>query len=240
MKCSLSHSFALVGVIIGLSSGTQNSTNAATHESHAAHHDHSDSKAQRDNQPSKKSSPEGSTSSSVDPKYKAYSKPMKVFPFAVDSTSGQKVNQETLKGRWSLITFGFTACGDVCPLTMARLKRELNKFSSESSDKIDVYFATLDPDTDKPNVLDKYLKSWKIKFPITGLVGSREVMHKLAKQFAPVSEKKVSTAVETSKPEIIHTGIIFVVNPRGELEGYFSEAGTGEKIASGMQKLMRS
>ena len=30
---------------------------------------------------------------------------------------------ENMKGRWSIVFFGFTSCPDICPLTMAELDR---------------------------------------------------------------------------------------------------------------------
>ena len=215
----------------------------APHQAASNHDDHSDHQKTNSSKglkavASRSKASANSIKNIEDLKYHSYNQPMKIFPFEVQTTSGQNLNQETLKGRWSLITFGFTACGDVCPMTMARLKRELNKLPDGAKDKVSVYFASLDPDTDKPKVLDDYIKAWKIKFPIAGLVGSKEVMRKFARQFSPVQEKKISTLVPKSKPEIIHTGILFLINPSGEMEGFFDDTGKGEKIASSVAKLM--
>ncbi len=240
MRFVFTKHLVLVGSMSGLTVCYQSRVHAAAHEAHDIHPTHAESIEIPDKEALKKSSLKSSNPMRQDPKYTAYTKPMKIFPFEVQTTAGQVVNQGSLKGRWSLITFGFTTCSDVCPLTMSRLKKELNKLPLESKKQLSVYFASLDPETDKAPLLEKYLKAWNIKLPVTGLIASKDVMHKFAKQFAPVTEKRASTALPVSKPDIIHTGIIFVINPAGELEGYFSETGKGEKLASGIQQLMRT
>ncbi|MGI9331391.1 MAG: SCO family protein, partial [Gammaproteobacteria bacterium] len=42
--------------------------------------------------------------------------------FSLVDKAGQSVGREAFLQRWSLVFLGFTHCGDICPLTMARMQ----------------------------------------------------------------------------------------------------------------------
>ena len=41
--------------------------------------------------------------------------------FQLTSDSGARVDERLLKGKWSVVYFGYTFCPDVCPATLAQL-----------------------------------------------------------------------------------------------------------------------
>ena len=42
-------------------------------------------------------------------------------PFQLTDTNGRTVDQSVLKGKWSVVFFGYTHCPDVCPTTLFEL-----------------------------------------------------------------------------------------------------------------------
>ena len=44
-------------------------------------------------------------------------------PFQLVDTSGRTVDQDVLKGKWSVVFFGYTHCPDICPTTLFSLKQ---------------------------------------------------------------------------------------------------------------------
>src|SRR3546814_15917600 len=47
-------------------------------------------------------------------------------PFTLVDHTGRPVTEETLKGKWSLIYFGYTYCPDVCPTSLSVLSQALD------------------------------------------------------------------------------------------------------------------
>jgi protein SCO1/2 len=55
-----------------------------------------------------------------------------------------------------IVYFGYTACPDICPTTMADLRGAVNEMASDA-DRVDVALITVGPDRDTPEVLTKYI-----------------------------------------------------------------------------------
>lgn len=53
--------------------------------------------------------------------------------------------------------FGFTACPDVCPTTMADLRAALTELG-DAADRVEVAMATVDPDRDSDEVITDYVQ----------------------------------------------------------------------------------
>jgi protein SCO1/2 len=58
-----------------------------------------------------------------------------------------------------VVYFGYTSCPDVCPTTLADLRRALEELGRRADD-VDVAMATIDPGRDTDEVLTGYLTSF--------------------------------------------------------------------------------
>ena len=68
---------------------------------------------------------------------------------------------ENMKGRWSIVFFGFTSCPDICPLTMAELDRFASLWSTEDLGPApQVIMTTVDPAVDDFREMKKYLSKY--------------------------------------------------------------------------------
>lgn len=75
-------------------------------------------------------------------------------------------------GRPTVVFFGYTACPDICPTTMADLATGLRSLDPEVAEQVEVVFVTTDPVRDTPEVLDAYLARFDESF--VGLTGTPE------------------------------------------------------------------
>lgn len=75
-------------------------------------------------------------------------------------------------GRPTVVFFGYTACPDICPTTMADLAIGLRSLDPEVAEQVEVVFVTTDPVRDTPEVLDAYLARFDESF--VGLTGTPE------------------------------------------------------------------
>lgn len=90
---------------------------------------------------------------------------------------GQPVTLADLRGRPSLLFFGFTQCPDVCPTTLALLSTALQRATAPN---LRVVLVSVDPERDTPQRLGAYVRAFDASF--TGLTGSVEEVEKLARQ----------------------------------------------------------
>ncbi len=62
-------------------------------------------------------------------------------------------------GNLLFVAFGYTNCPDVCPTTLFDIKKAKGKLGDDT-DKVQVAFATIDPERDTAEVMNQYLGSF--------------------------------------------------------------------------------
>lgn len=78
--------------------------------------------------------------------------------FRLTDHHGQPFTQHDLKGRWHLISYGFTHCPDICPTTLFELadfRRQLEKHGQYTD--LQILFYTIDPERDTFTQLADYV-----------------------------------------------------------------------------------
>lgn len=127
------------------------------------------------------------------------------------NAEGARFDAERLKGRWSLVFFGFTSCPDVCPLTLQVLSAVARDAASGvPAGATQVVFVTVDPKRDTPARLKAYLAHFDERF--IGLTGSRPDLDRFAAELGAGSEASGSGAID-------HSTSIFVLDPQARLAG---------------------
>ena len=89
---------------------------------------------------------------------------------------GDAVSLADLKGRWSLLFFGYTYCPDICPMTLMHM----NRLSEAEREQLNVVLVSVDPERDKPEQLGQYMDYFNPEFK--ALTGNPDNMKKLAAQ----------------------------------------------------------
>jgi protein SCO1/2 len=79
-------------------------------------------------------------------------------PFQLADQTGQIVTEKNLKGRPTLIFFGFTHCPDVCPTALFEIS-ELLRAMGKDADRVNAFFVSVDPERDTPAAMKDYLSS---------------------------------------------------------------------------------
>lgn len=81
--------------------------------------------------------------------------------FTLTDESGHPLTLNDLKGRPTLVFFGFTHCPDVCPTTLAKLAR-ITK--SAGIPDLRVLLVSVDPERDTPDQLKHYVQAFDPAF----------------------------------------------------------------------------
>ncbi len=129
---------------------------------------------------------------------------------------GQPVTINELKGKWSLLFFGYTFCPDICPTTLAQLRQIKSELPAEAGDKLQIILVSVDPHRDTPQQLKQYLGYFDPQF--IGLAPKsveelQTVANALSIPFIPA---------DTSKPNytVDHSGNLAVIGPDGTQRGF--------------------
>lgn len=140
--------------------------------------------------------------------------PRKVGPFALTDQAGAPFSQEHLRGRPSLVFFGFTHCPHICPTTLAKLvqvKRE------SGIPDLRVILVSVDPERDTPAVLATYLRSFDPE--LVGLTGDKRVVEGLARN---MNVAMARTEQPGGSYTMDHSATVFLVDARGALVAVFT------------------
>lgn len=160
-------------------------------------------------------------------------KPMIGGPFRLKSQTGEIVDSVALKGRPYALFFGFTHCPEICPTTMMDMQRLIDRLGPAGKD-FRVFFVSVDPERDTPEVLRSYLASFEPH--VVGLTGTPEEIAAVAKAFRAYY-KKVPTGGGDYTMD--HTALVYLMDAKGAFEnvlGYQEEEG---RALTKMRALLR-
>lgn len=131
-------------------------------------------------------------------------------PFSLVDQEGRPVDESILKGKWSVVFFGFTFCPDVCPTTLAAMDAVKRDLGAAGKD-LQVIFVSIDPERDTPGALKAYLADVGPAGTL-GLTGTPEQVAKAAKEYRVYYRKSGDGADYTMD----HSTAAYLMDPRGE------------------------
>ncbi|KTD65553.1 SCO family protein [Legionella spiritensis] len=164
--------------------------------------------------------------------------PREVNAFALTGIDKTVFNNQSLHGKWTLIFFGFTNCGYLCPTTMAELGKmyrilEKNRVKSMP----DVVMISIDPERDSLEKLAGYVRAFDPHFQ--GARGNSEEVKKMAREMGIAYAKiALPNATDSQNYDIQHSGAVMLFNPDGELNAFFTTPHHADLMAKDYQLLV--
>jgi len=134
-------------------------------------------------------------------------------------------------GRYVLLTFGYTHCPEVCPLSLAKTA-QVRRALGDAAERVQVVFVTVDPERDTPDVLRRYVRAFDRD--ILALRGSVDETRMAANSFR-ASFRKV--AHETGYA-IDHTMLIYLIGTDQRLKLAFPHDTPGDEILADLNTLI--
>jgi len=148
--------------------------------------------------------------------------PRIIDAFELTDHNGNAFNQDSLKGNWSFIFFGYTNCPDVCPNTLSMMNVMAITLEKNQPDKQTPRFimVSVDPERDTVKQLSAYIPYFNNAF--IGLTGTtKKQIDAIATQFGiPYFINKKSP--DDKEYAVEHSGALLLVNPQGNLHSLFS------------------
>ena len=139
-----------------------------------------------------------------------------ISPFSLRNSDGTEFTLAQLQGHWTLLSFGFTSCPDVCPTTLTELNAVFGilKLPSFQSAAAQIVFVSIDPERDTPENLDSYVKHYNPAF--IAATGEIPQLTAFATNLGAVFEKEANGPGALDYT-MAHTASIFLINPQGQL-----------------------
>ncbi|MBH9987342.1 SCO family protein [Bartonella sp. W8098] len=133
--------------------------------------------------------------------------------FSLTDSNGKTVTQVELREKPSAIFFGYTMCPDICPTTLMSMTNWIKELGPDA-DKINIWFITVDPERDTPEVLHDYLSNFTDK--VVGISGDPAKVHELVSSFNIAAEKVPG---ENGDYTYDHTAAILLTKKGGQFAG---------------------
>tara|TARA_Y100001970_G_scaffold259197_1_gene339885 strand:+ start:1131 stop:1655 length:525 start_codon:yes stop_codon:yes gene_type:complete len=125
--------------------------------------------------------------------------------FNLTDMNNKSINQDSFQGNLTAIFFGFTHCPDICPMTLSKIDLILNRLKKEN-ETFKVFFISVDPDRDTPDVVKDYLSNFENK--IIGITGEPEKIFLLSQSWGIMSQKIFS---ENGEYNIDHSSPVILL-----------------------------
>jgi protein SCO1/2 len=131
-------------------------------------------------------------------------------PFQLVDTTGRTVDQDVLKGKWSVVFFGFTHCPDICPTTLFELGQVEPLLGGAARD-FQTVFVSVDPGRDTPAQMRAYVANDAFPKRLVGLTGSPAQVDVAAKAYRVYYQKQG----EGDDYAVNHAAYSYLMNPKG-------------------------
>ena len=128
------------------------------------------------------------------------------------SAGGQPFFLKAAEGELLLVYFGYTACPDVCPTTLADIRTALDDLGDRSV-TIDLAMVTVDPERDTDEIVAGYVQSF---VPTAHGLRTEDdaVLAEAAMVLGAAYEVDVN---DEGVVEVLHTAHIYVIDDKGDL-----------------------
>ncbi|MCK1643066.1 SCO family protein [Bradyrhizobium sp. 157] len=152
-------------------------------------------------------------------------------PFTLTSPEGTAVTEQTYRGQWLLVYFGFTSCPDSCPTALLEISATLEKLGPDA-DKLQPLFITVDPQRDTPTVMGNYTQSFDSK--IVGLTGTPQQIAAVAQDYGVYyAPRKNGPGADDYVMD--HSTYLYLMDAEGKFVRGFDADTPGERIAEAVR-----
>jgi protein SCO1 len=129
---------------------------------------------------------------------------------ALDASDGTEIELSDYRGKIVVLGFGFTSCPEICPTTLAVLAAARRKLG-EDAGAVQVIYVTVDPETDTPERMQKYLGGFDSSF--IGGTGTEAELEAVRREYGVLAERK---ALESGY-SYAHSSYTYLIDGAGRI-----------------------
>lgn len=135
--------------------------------------------------------------------------PRTLSNFQLTAHDQKPLDTARLKGKWTLLFFGYTHCPDICPVTLTELTQGVQQLTPAVRDDTQVVFVSVDPKRDNPEHLGNYVHYFDESY--IGATGELKQIEAFARQL----DSKFSHETDPmGLPIVNHSSAILLLDPQ--------------------------
>jgi len=139
--------------------------------------------------------------------------------FELVGHNNQPLTRSSLEGKWSLMFFGYTHCPDICPASLQTLSDMIAAIEDpDVLEAVQVYFVSVDPERDKPEILAAYVTYFNATF--IGATAELEKLTPLTRSMGIAHDIRNKSEANAGY-DVDHSSAIVLINPQAEFAGLF-------------------
>ncbi|HET7167819.1 MAG TPA: SCO family protein [Candidatus Limnocylindrales bacterium] len=127
--------------------------------------------------------------------------------------AGRRFGRADLRGRPTLLYFGYTHCPDVCPATIGTI----NAVIAASPEPVQAVFVTVDPERDTVDAMAAYVRYLSTEY--IGLTGTPSQVRAAADGYG-VTYSRIDTG-SAGGYAMAHTAELYLIDARGRLRSHY-------------------
>ena len=164
-----------------------------------------------------------------------FENPRPISTFQLVDFNQDTFSVDRLKGRWSFIYFGYTACGQICTQSLTELKRLILALSSNNNaHQIQVVFVTVDPGHDTATRLNTYLREFDSTF--VGVTGDIDALAFFAAELA--APFTLDSNIGQSNV-LNHSNSIMLINPSAAFQAVLTPPHDAQRLQADFGAIVR-
>ncbi|KAK1833169.1 SCO1/SenC-domain-containing protein [Podospora conica] len=172
----------------------------------------------------------------IEDSHKGVGAPKVGGPFQLVDQNGQPFTEQDLKGKYSLVYFGFTHCPDICPEELDKMARMIDLVKADLPGALIPVFVTCDPARDGPEELKEYLSEFHPD--LIGLTGTYDQIKAMCKAYRVY----FSTPKEVKPGQdylVDHSIYFYLMSPEGDFVEALGRQHSPEQAAKVMLDHMK-
>ncbi|MBL4615345.1 MAG: SCO family protein [Magnetovibrio sp.] len=153
----------------------------------------------------------------------------------MENHNSEIITDDDYRGRFMLITFGYTYCPDICPTNLVNMSEALSELG-DRADQVVPLFVTVDPTRDTAKRLRDYVDHFDKR--IIGLTGPQQMIDSITSRYKVVSNIHRPEGWTEGEYTVDHTASIFLMDPNGEFLVKFAHGMDPVDMANRIQDFM--
>lgn len=156
---------------------------------------------------------------------------------ALTDGKGKPFSLNQVAGKVVLLSFGYTHCPDVCPISLLTHHNVLQQLDTQANE-VAVVFVSVDPERDTPELLGNYVQQFNADFiGLTDTTGGQAIQH-IKQQYRVVSAKAQQ---QSDKVYLVdHTAGTYILDKQGKAVIFEPYGKTATEIADDVKTLLKS
>lgn len=158
-------------------------------------------------------------------------------PFSLTDHNGRLVTDETFRGRFTLLYFGYTFCPDLCPTNLLTMAEALEALGPEQAGRVQPLFVTVDPERDGLPALKDYMAHFGPRF--LALRGTPAQTRAVLKAWR-IHRRKVPAEAGADAGDYLvdHATLTFLMGPDGRFRTLFPHDTRTEKMTATLRRYL--